>query len=146
MKRTSILLSARRLAIGGVACAAMLALSSCAGLTDANHEKESSYAKASDTDEGTIDLQNWIPRAATDVTIRISTTAQSRPITRFVLPADQLPEDCVEVVTAPPPPQLDADWMPAGASDKATGMCGDVAVIADGSTITAWDTRKPEAG
>ena len=136
---------ARRSAMGGLALVSIVTLSSCAGLGDANHEKESSYAKASDMDEGTFELQNWIPPEATDVKIKISTTAEARPIARFTLPGGHLPGQCKDVAAAPSAPQLEADWMPEDAASQATTLCGDFAVIADGSTITAWDTRAPAA-
>ncbi|WP_105032993.1 hypothetical protein [Arthrobacter ruber] len=145
MNSTSLQSFPRRFMIGGFAFLSMVTLSSCAGLSDPSHEKESSYAKASDMDEGTIELQNWIPREATDVKIKFSTTAEARPITRFTLPGGQLPAQCEDAATAPSAPQLEAEWMPEDAASQATTLCGDFAVIADGSTITAWDTRAPEA-
>ena len=72
----------------------MVTRSSCAAFTDANREKQSTYAKAIDMAEGTIELQNWMPKDAVS---------------------------------------------------RATTICEDFAVITDGSTVTAWDTRAPEA-
>lgn len=138
---------ARRAATGGLLCLGMLALSSCAGFMASGSEEESTYAKASDMVEGTIELQNWIPRTATEVSIKFSTTAEARPITSFTLnEEDQLPGSCLEVTDPPPAPQLDAEWMPEDAADIATLLCGDFAIITEGRTVTAWDTRAPELG
>lgn len=134
----------RRVLSGGVLFLGMLALSSCAGFSDGTHEKESTYEKASDMGEGTFELQNWIPRAATDVRIKVSTTAEARPIASFTLPEEQLPESCTKVSLTPPEPQIEADWMPEDAADAATLICGDFAVITDRQTMTVWDTRAPE--
>lgn len=124
------------------------ALSGCALLpqADVNHEKESSYATAAEMSASDFDLQTWIPRDATDVKIKIKTTAQARPIARFTLGASGLGKTCKPVVARPAAPQLGADWMPVDAAAKATHLCGDFAVIKDGTAVTAWDLRSPDAG
>lgn len=124
------------------------AASGCSQLQapDPNHEQESSYARASDMSASDFDLQTWIPRDATDVRIKIKTTAEARPIASFTLGASGLDAKCGPAAAPPAAPQLTADWMPADASAKATHVCGDFAVIKDGTTVTTWDLRSPEAG
>ncbi|WP_026529957.1 hypothetical protein [Haematomicrobium sanguinis] len=125
--------------------AALLTLSGCDAL-DTSKVKEASYANASEMQQGTIELQNWIPREATDVKFKYSTMVDRSPITTFKASAASL--QCESGATTVEgtnyAPQLEADWMPKDAASRATLQCGSFFYYADGDRIIAWDAAKPD--
>lgn len=125
-------------AVAALGLAAAIAVPAANDWIENRHQETNSYATGAEAKSKRASVPRWLADDAEAVSYSMKTTGGER-LLKADLPEGRLPAQC----KPEPAPQakaveLQADWFPKDARDRATLRCGTYYAYTEGHTFYAW--------